>query len=524
MLKNVEKRCIIFTANIETPKNNFIGVDIMSSTCHHSAISVSISALNAEVSGSCLPVDIKYSDGKSTRFLVDCGMFQERQYRQLNAQKFPFDSRNYECLLITHCHADHYEKAPILFKEGFDGIVYTTATTKKLMYRASLDSYRIMMADSKNKKCKPLYSESDVQAVMKHTVGYKIGETIDIDDRVNVTFLDNGHILGATSFFVQISYLGQERCILFSGDYKGKSIWKEVKKIPEWVRKKNKTVVCESTYGNVDSKDVEIKFKNDILKLIKSGKSVLIFVFAQGRAQEVLYELKKSQNSGQLSKSVSIYLDGNLAQENTHIYQVSDEVDEEKRDFLPDNFHTINKENRESVIQSDEQRIILTTSGMGDHGPAQIYIPALIENENFAFYFTGFVSNDSLAYRILHSKKIKLNEKEYNVNAEVYTTTEFSAHAKADQLLEYLRECGKVDCVLLNHGEKNVQKIFGQRILDEGICEQVESLSEHTAILGEHGIIRVIGSKFYSVRKIKKEGNKQTKQSLRRYQLKVCRH
>ena len=195
-----------------------------------------------------------------------------------------------------------------------------------------------------------MYSESDVQAVIKHTVGYKIGETIDIDDRVKVTFLDNGHILGATSFFVQISYLGQERCILFSGDYKGKSIWKEVKKIPEWVRKKNKTVVCESTYGNVDSKDVEIKFKNDILKLIKSGKSVLIFVFAQGRTQEVLYELKEAQNSGQLSKSVSIYLDGNLAQENTHIYQVSDEIDEEKRDFLPDNFHTINKENRESVI------------------------------------------------------------------------------------------------------------------------------------------------------------------------------
>lgn len=488
-------------------------------------IKVITSTLNPEVSGSCLPTDIFYPDGRVTRFVTDVGIFQEAKYNQLNYQKLPFDSKKIDFALITHNHADHNGRLPILMREGFSGKIYTTSTTKRLMYKSLIDDYRIMVANAKIRRLKPLYDEEDVENAILNTVECKIGETIEIDDRIKVTFLDNGHLLGATSFFVEISYDDQERGILFSGDRKSESIWKEVKRIPDWIREKPKTVVCESTYGNVDSSDIEEHFMKDVVEIINSGKSLLAFVFAQGRAQEVLYKLKELQKDGKLSRNVPICLDGNLAQENTIIYQNSDEIDESKRDFLPDNFYFANKENRMNLILGTKQRIILTTSGMGDHGPAQIYIPALIGRKDFAFYFTGYVSKDSSAYEILHPTNgmAQFKRVNYIVNADVYTTAEFSAHSKADQLLEFLRDCGNVQCVLLNHGETETQKIFGQRIIDEGICDQVESLSSHTVVINEYGIVKIMGSKFYIVQKPKEETVNKAHARRKWLNLKVCR-
>ena len=93
----------------------------------------------------------------------------------------------------------------------------------------------------------------------------------------------------------------------------------------------------------MESSEVECHFEKDIPKILGEGKSITCFVFAQGRAQEVLYLLKKMQERGEISTKIPIYLDGNLAQINTKMYQNSEEIDEEKRDFLPENFTYVNK-------------------------------------------------------------------------------------------------------------------------------------------------------------------------------------
>ena len=66
-----------------------------------------ITALHPEVTGSCLLVTVHYPDGNTMMFIVDCGLFQEKPYTQLNSQVLPFTSSKIQFALITHNHADH---------------------------------------------------------------------------------------------------------------------------------------------------------------------------------------------------------------------------------------------------------------------------------------------------------------------------------------------------------------------------------------------------------------------------------
>lgn len=468
-----------------------------------------ITALHPEVTGSCLLVTVHYPDGNIMMFIVDCGLFQERPYKQLNSQTLPFTSSKIAFALITHNHADHNGRLPILMKEGFKGKIYTTATTKRHMQFSLMDDYKIMLSNAKEKKQKPWYSEEDIYKVMENTECCPLEETVYVNPNVKVTFLDNGHLLGSASIFVQISCYGEDDLnILFTGDCKPTTIWKEIRPIPEWIRELPKTVVTESTYGYMDSNEVEYHFESDIQKILSQGKSITIFVFAQGRAQEVLYVLKTMQDGGRLSKKIPIYLDGKLAQINTKMYQNSEEIDEDKRNFIPENFTLVNKENRQNVISETKQKIILTTSGMADHGPACIYVPEFVSRYDMVFYFSGYVSKDSFANKIMNPKdgKITIKGKDYDVNVDVYSTSEFSSHAKADEMIAKLKEAGNVQLVLINHGQKESQQIFAQKIINAEFTKRVEILSEHSAVVGKFGLIKIMGSKIYSV-KMPKEDN-----------------
>lgn len=50
--------------------------------------------------------------------------------------------------------------------------------------------------------------------------------------------------------------------------------------------------------------------------------------------------------------------------------------------LFPRNLVAVNCEIREKLLQTDDCKIIVTTSGMGTYGPAQVYIPYFISKEN----------------------------------------------------------------------------------------------------------------------------------------------
>ncbi len=83
---------------------------------------------NRQVTGSryCL-------EWNGSRVLVDCGMFQEREYLGRNWLPSPVEPNGIQAVLLTHAHLDHCGLLPRLVHAGFRGPILATAATAEPM-------------------------------------------------------------------------------------------------------------------------------------------------------------------------------------------------------------------------------------------------------------------------------------------------------------------------------------------------------------------------------------------------------
>lgn len=458
-----------------------------------------MTSLNPEVTGSLHLVTVNYPDGRQTNFIVDCGLYQEKAYNELNRKKFPFNADKIDFVLITHNHADHMGRLPYLVNGGFRGNIYATKETAQGMNLSLADSFRIEKEDAKKQNRQPMYDEKDFANTLAQIVLCNFDDVVYVDRNIKVTFFMNGHLLGAAIILVQISFPGEKDInLFFTGDYKPQNVFFNVKEPPEWVFELPSTVVTESTYGYMDTTEVSYHMERDVEKAIQEGKTIVIFVFAQGRAQEILYMLKDMQRHGKIDKRIPIRLDGNLAQEHTKVHKNSDLlIAEGKDDFLPENFSFISKENRVGVMNDRRQQIVLTTSGMGDHGPAQLYLEAWVERRDVLIYIPGYTSPDTLGYKLQHPTegRVIINGKERVMNAQVLATSEWSSHAKADELIEFLQQFKHLNLLLINHGQTEVKQQFAERVGIETNAKYVGILGAHTFKISCYGYVKHMSAK-----------------------------
>ncbi|MCK4960281.1 MAG: MBL fold metallo-hydrolase, partial [Planctomycetes bacterium] len=146
----------------------------------------------------------------NVKILVDCGLYQERDFRDRNWDKFVFVPAELDAVLLTHAHLDHCGLLPKLVLEGFKGKVFCTEATAEIARIVMLDCGHIMEEDAKYKKKRhrrekrksprpivPLYTVKDAEACASHFSKVRYKEPVVIADGVEATFYDAGHILGA---------------------------------------------------------------------------------------------------------------------------------------------------------------------------------------------------------------------------------------------------------------------------------------------------------------------------------------
>ena len=460
-----------------------------------------VMAFHPEVTGSLMSIVLKYPDGITSKFIVDCGLFQEREYSEYN-KVLPFEADTLDFVLVTHNHIDHTGRLPLLVKNGYNNNIYLTSTTEPFIKLALKDSFNVLKHTAKRDHEKVLYTEEDVNRTLEKVVGCEYNETMQINPRIKVTFLSNGHLLGAAMILVQLSYPGCEDInLLFTGDYNNKNMFFDVLPVPEWVKKLPLTIVQESTYGTMDSTKIECCYKENILQAIKNGKTVITPVFSLGRAQEILYELKTLQQSGRLSKDIPIYLDGKLAIKYTDIYVHGNlDIKDEMKEFLPENLVYVDKLSRPTILKSKDVKFILTTSGMGTYGPAQTYIPEYLARKDALIHFTGFTAEGSLGEKLRSAEKGKTVDVSGLIvikQADVEYTTEYSAHAKADEMLDFLKQFENIRFILVNHGENAVKEAFAGRIRKNIKVKQVGILGrEYFFRIDPYGFVKPLPTKF----------------------------
>lgn len=447
-----------------------------------------IMALHPEVTGSCNLVIVKYPDGETTKFVVDCGLFQESEHDKLN-YVLPFDSQEIKFCLVTHNHVDHIGRLPFMVKNGYTGKIYTSAGTKILMPHALHDSLKVLGDLSKRKNQSKMYEAEDVANVIQLIKPCNYYETKQIDEHIKVTFLINGHLVGAALILIQISYPEYEDInILFTGDYNSRNMFFDVPDIPEWILNLPITVIQESTYGYMDSSFTKKVFVKNVSDCINNGGTAIVPVFSLGRAQEMLHVLKCMKEQQVIKKEIPVFLDGKLAIAYTGLYGRSElNIREEMKDFMPFNTQFVSAVSRPDIVKSRRQKIVLTTSGMASHGPAQTYLPEYLQRNDTLIQFTGYTADGTLGARIkkaAQGETVEIAGLVVRKAAQVEYTTEFSAHAKADEMINFLKQFNHLRLVLVNHGRENVKREFAERILDEAKPKMV-------GILGKEYFFRV---------------------------------
>jgi metallo-beta-lactamase family protein len=471
-----------------------------------------------EVTGSFNYCTLHVND-ETIKFAVDCGMYQEKGYDEQNLS-FPVNPKELDFAILTHNHVDHSGRFPYLVRKGFNNPIYTTVATSRILGKAFEDNLKVMRDTSQHSNNGPLYDEDDLLKTLSLVEPCEYLEPIVVNDHITLHFLWNGHLIGAASVLIHFRNGGGSGIwILFTGDYNNKNVFFPVPPYRSWIKQiPNLTVVCESTYGLMKSSEIEYTFENNIIKALRDGKTIVIPAFSLGRSQEILQALKDMQISYAADfKEIPVYFDGKLAFFYTKMYRKLWEEEQEriangnphrivnfywdKVEFLPKNLQYVDdKSLRNRIIEESNQKIIVTTSGMGSYGPAQTYIPAYIQRKKALIHFTGYCAEGTLGRRLKDAEIgdiVRVGGLDVEKAGNVEFTNEFTAHAKADELIEYLLQFESLDTVLINHGSNEAKAAFAKRVIREVKPKHVGRLGDgYIFRIDESGFVKQFSTEF----------------------------
>lgn len=461
---------------------------------------VDIKVAHSEVTGSLIKCCVRFPNGEKTRFIIDCGLFQEEKYDNLN-YILDFDPSQYEFAICTHTHIDHCGRFPMLVKKGFNGPIYISDIGAELIKPALENTLKILetnATNSKSGKKEPIFDALDLENTFQLIRPKEFFKSFNPAKHIKVLFYKNDHILGAAMVEICITYKGKDPIFLkFTGDYNVKNYFFNTRKLPKSLTSAPVTIIQEATYGSTETVSVEKTFEGNICRAISKGYTVVIPVFAFERAQLIMLMLKRLQNSGAINTSVPIYLDGELAIKYTDIYKrYSYSFLKDSRDFIPSNFSFVtDQEKRLSLMNTKVQKILLTTSGMGGWGPSKLYLPYFAEQKKCLIQFSGYTSKCSLGRKLLEAKPneeiVLCDGTKFTKKAIVKTTSEFSSHAKADQNIDFINQFERPQTVLINHGETAVKELYKEKVLEETKAKIVSVLQRNEVHrIGPYGLIK----------------------------------
>jgi len=276
---------------------------------------------------------------------------------------------------------------------------------------------------------------------------------------------------------------GKEITVGFSGDLGRPNL--PILRDPEKIRDVD-YFICESTYGgrtHDNPLDSEQQLARVVNRAHQRNAKVIIPAFSVGRTQELVYALHRIFSRGDAPR-IPVYVDSPLSVNATDVFRLHPECfDVETEEFLirnkdPFGFNQLNyitevSESKE-INEKDGPLMIISSSGMCEAGRILHHLKNNIENPNNIVLIVGYAAQHTLARRIIEKDEIvKIFGDEVNLKAEVIVLNSFSAHADADELIDYVNQFdkNKLKEIFLVHGELDQQEIFKKRLLENGIKE-----------------------------------------------------
>lgn len=432
--------------------------------------------------------------------MIDCGMFQERQFQGRNWDKCPIPADEIDAMLLTHVHIDHCGLIPKLVAEGFNGPIHMTEPSAGMLEIMLRDSAKIQEEDAAykakrhqregrtfRKQEEPLYTDADVTEVLPLMRPYGYGTPVKINPFMTATFHDAGHILGSSMIEIEAEEDGKKRRIVFSGDI---GQWdKPLIRDPSLLDRAD-YVVMESTYGDKDHEkagDIETQLANIINETHKRGGNVVIPTFATERAQELMYLFGKLVHANRIP-DMPVFLDSPMAVDISGIFLRFEEyLDEETTAMIKAKMPPLKFPGLTMVRTAAESKringvsepcVIMSSSGMCNAGRIKHHLRNNIERPEATILFVGHQGDGTLGRQIIDGKPIvRIHGQDFRVRAQVAQLYGFSGHADRTGLMRWISNFQRpMKRIFLTHGEEPVAL---------GLAKQIEK-TIHTPVHVPH--------------------------------------
>ncbi len=427
-----------------------------------------------QVTGSCY-----YVETEGGRFIVDCGLFQERPFLERNWAPFPIPPENLDFVLLTHVHLDHSGLLPKLIREGFRGEILATPASVDLLPIVLLDSAKVQGEDAAYKKKRhqkedrtsrypeiPLYTEAEAARVSAYLKPVSYGKGIVRGRNISIRFHDAGHILGSAMIEINVRENRRSLKVLFSGDIGQRR--KPLIRDPE-IFDQADSLIMESTYGDrnhEDPADIATLLVEFISQTASRGGRLIVPVFAVERAQEFLFYLSRLVREKRIP-ALPVFLDSPMATDVMEVFlRHPESLDEEttalfRKGESPFHFPGLRivrtQEESKALNSLRRPAIILAGSGMCTGGRIKHHLRHHISRPESTILFVGYQAAGTLGRQILDgAAEVRIFGEMHAVRAKIASIQMFSGHADRDDLLDWLANFRQpYPSIFLTHGEND---------------------------------------------------------------------
>lgn len=432
-----------------------------------------------------------------SKILVDCGLFQgTKELEAKNAKEFAYDPKTIEAVIITHSHLDHIGRLPQLVGAGFRGKIFATPPAIDFTRLILQDSVHILMEKAQHAGIVPLFSQAEVDEVMRQFVAVDYYKKTKVANDVEFTFHDAGHILG--SAIVEVDAASKK--IVFSGDLGHPPA--PLLRAPDFLTSAD-YVLVESTYGDRNHEspqESEEKVENVVEDTISKNGVLMIPSFAMERTQQLLYHLNDLIEHKRIPR-VAVYIDSPLATHITEVYKKYPQYYNKEAIFeinsgddvfnFPGLRFTVSSKESKEINESPSPKIIIAGSGMSHGGRIIHHEVRYLSDPRNTLLIVGYQAEGTLGRRIADGyKKVEILDQEIEVNAKIEKLSGYSAHADQAYLMDWIKNFqkpgyanGKDRCelkkVFVVQGEAKPAAVLASLIRDElGIIAEVPKVDE----------------------------------------------
>ena len=422
------------------------------------------------------------------RVLVDCGLFQGlKNLRLRNWADLPFEAASISAVVLTHAHLDHSGYLPLLVKSGFRGPVYCTPASAELCKILLPDSGHIQEEDaeyanrggfSKHHPALPLYTQDDAARSLRQLRTVDFGQDFTIGPDLHGSFTPAGHILGAACITLN-SAAGK---IVFSGDL-GRP-HDGIMKPPAPLADAD-YIVVESTYGDRThaTADPLDELADIVTRTVKRGGAVIVPAFAVGRAQALLYYIHKLKSQGRIPARLPVFLNSPMATDVTALYErFAEELRLPKSEYAAmcraASFVTSVEESKR-INAMRNPMILVAASGMATGGRVVHHLKALAPDPRNTILFSGYQAAGTRGAAMLGgAKEIRIHGQDIPVHAEVAVLSTLSAHADANEIVQWLGG--------FRHAPRTAFVTHGEPVAADALRQRIERGLRWTVQIPEH--------------------------------------